>query len=313
MYIDLDLYRVFHAVAQAGSVSAAARGLYVSQPALTQAVKKLEDQLGVQLFQRTPRGMSLTPEGETLFRHIDSAYGLITAAEKKLAQVRSLDDGEITVGAGDTLCKHYLVPHLRAFHALYPNVRIHVTNRTTPETTELLKAGKVDLGIVNLPLPHDPSLSVEETLQVHDCFVAGPGFGDLRGRRLSLHQLSEYPLLLLEKGSNSRRFLDAFARSLGITLRPEIELGSTDLLVEFAAVGLGIACVIREFVSEELLSGCLFEVELSEEIPARGAAVVTMKDVPLSRAASELARLLRRTPSAGPGASTGSREPGTPA
>jgi DNA-binding transcriptional LysR family regulator len=293
MYVNLDLYRVFHAVAQARSFSGAARRLYVSQPALTQAIKKLEEQLGVQLFQRTPRGVSLTPEGETLFRHVDSAYGLITAAEKRLAQVRSLDDGEIAVGAGDTLCKHYLVPHLRAFHAMYPNVRIHVTNRTTPETTELLKAGKVDLGIVNLPLPQDPPLSVEETLEVHDCFVAGPEFEGLKGQKITLQQLSEYPLLLLEKGSNSRRFLDTYARSLGVTLRPEIELGSNDLLVEFAAVGLGIACVIREFVSEELASGRIFEVQLAEEIPARGAGLVTMKDVPLSRAASELARLLR--------------------
>jgi len=293
MYVDFDLYRVFHAVARAGSVSAAARELYVSQPALTQAIKKLEEQLGVQLFQRTSRGMSLTPEGDTLWRHVDSAYGLIRAAEKKLSEVRSLEDGEITVGAGDTLCKHYLVPHLRSFHSLYPKVRIHVTNRTTPETTELLKAGKVDLGIVNLPLSPDTSLTVEETLTVHDCFVAGAGFARLKGSTLSLQDLSEYPLLLLEKGSNSRRFLDLFARSLGVVLRPEIELGSSDLLVEFAAVGLGVACVVREFIGPELRSGRLFEVKLTEEMPPRGAGIVTMKDVPLSRAASEFVRVLR--------------------
>ena len=293
MYVNLDLYRVFHAVARAGSVSAAARELYVSQPALTQAIKKLEEQLGVQLFQRTSRGMSLTPEGDTLWKHVDSAYGLITAAEKRLSEVRSLEDGEITVGAGDTLCKYYLVPHLRTFHSLYPKVRIHVTNRTTPETTELLKAGKVDLGIVNLPLSPDAALTVEETLAVHDCFVAGPGFVGLKGSSLSLQELSEYPLLLLEKGSNSRRFLDSFARSHGISLRPEIELGSSDLLVEFAAVGLGVACVVREFVGPELQSGRLFEVKLAEEMPARGAGIVTMKDVPLSRAAAEFVRVLR--------------------
>lgn len=293
MYVDLDLYRVFHAVARSGSVSAAARELYVSQPAITQAIKRLEEQLGVQLFQRTSRGMSLTPEGDTLWRHIDSAYGLITAAERKLSQVRSLEDGEITVGAGDTLCKHYLVPHLRAFHSLYPKVRIHVTNRTTPETTELLKAGKVDLGIVNLPLSPDPSLAVEETLTVHDCFVAGPGFTHLKDARLTFQELTGHPLLLLERASNSRRFLDSFARSRGVSLTPEIELGSSDLLVEFAAVGLGVACVVREFVGPELRSGRLFEVRLTEELPARGAGIVTMKDVPLSRAAGEFARLLR--------------------
>lgn len=292
MSVNLDLYRVFHAVARSGSISAAARDLYVSQPALTQAIKKLEGQLGVKLFQRSRRGVSLTPEGDTLWKHVDSAFGLITAAEKKLSEVRSLEDGEMTIGAGDTLCKHYLVPHLRSFHALYPRVKIHVTNRTTPETKLLLKAGKVDLGIVNLPLDPDPSLTVRETLRVHDCFVAGPAFLRLKDIELSPEDLAQYPLILLEKGSNSRRFIDTFARDRGITLLPEIELGSNDLLVEFAAVGLGLACVVHEFIGPELWSGRVFEVKLTSEIPARGAGIVTMKDVPLSRAAEELVRLL---------------------
>ncbi len=293
MYVDLDLYRAFYAVAKAKSVSGAARDLYVSQPALTQAVKKLEDQLGVQLFQRTSRGMALTPEGDILYRHVDSAFGFIASAEKKLSEVRSLENGEITVGAGDTLCKHYLVPHMRAFHSMYPKVRIHVTNRTTPETIGLLKAGRVDLGIANLPLAPDPSLSIEETLTVHDCFVAGQEFAFLKDTPISIKDLASYPLLLLEKGSNSRRFIDSFARRGGTALRPEIELGSSDLLVEFAAVDLGIACVVREFVGSELASGRIFEVRLVEEIPARSAGIVTMKDVPLSRAATEFARLLK--------------------
>ena len=300
MYVDLNLYRVFYAVAKAGSVSGAARDLFVSQPALTQAVKKLEAQLGVQLFQRTSRGMMLTPEGDTLFRHVDSAFGFIAVAEKKLSLVRSLEDGEIAVGAGDTLCKHYLVPHLQAFHALYPKVRIHVTNRTTPETIDLLKAGKVDLGIVNLPIAPDPSLTVQETLTVHDCFVAGPEFPPLTKAPMPLHELATYPLLLLEKGSNSRRLIDSFARSHGVTLRPEIELGSSDLLVEFAVVGLGVACVVREFVGPELQSGRLREVMLTEEAPARKAGIVSVKDVPMSRAAGEFARLLREGSPANP-------------
>lgn len=292
MFVNLDLYRVFHAVAKAGSVSGAARELYVSQPAVTQSVKRLEDQLGVALFQRTSRGMALTPEGETLRRYVDSACGFLEAAERKLSETRSLEDGEITIGAGDTLCKHYLVPHLRAFHEAYPKVRIHVTNRMTQETLSLLKAGKVDLGIVNLPLPPDPSLEIVETLTVHDCFVAGEKYRHLAGSPLRLEDLASYPVLLLEKGSNSRRYIDAHFRDKGVRLTPEIELGSNDLLAEFAAVGLGVACVIKEFVEDELASGRLHLLTLAEEIPDRKAGVVTLKDVPLSRAASEFVGLI---------------------
>jgi DNA-binding transcriptional LysR family regulator len=296
MYIDLDLYRVFYAVAKAGGISAAARDLFVSQPALTQSIRKLEDQLGVTLFLRTSRGVKLTPEGETLYQHVDSAYGFISLAEKKLSQTRSMEDGEIAIGAGDTLCKHYLVSHLKTFHQSYPKVRIHVTNRTTPETITLLKAGKVDLGVINLPIEKDPALDVEETLTVHDCFVVGGDLRSLSWAPLPLCRLVEHPILLLEKGSNSRRFIDSFARKHGIALTPEIELGSNDLLAEFAAVGLGIACVVREFVQAELSSGRLREVRLVEEIPARRTGVITMRDVPLSRAAGEFMRLLRELP-----------------
>ena len=292
MYVNLDLYRVFHAVAKAGGVSAAARDLYISQPAVTQSVKKLEEQLGVTLFQRTTRGMRLTPEGETLWRYVDSACGFIDAAEKKIAETRSLNDGEITIGAGDTLCKHYLVPHLRAFHEAYPRVRIHVTNRTTPETLDLLKAGKVDLGIVNLPVDPDRSLVIRETLTVHDCFVVGEKYRHLALAPVSLLDLAGYPVLLLEKASNSRRFIDAFFREKQAPLTPEIELGSNDLLAEFAAVGLGIACVVREFVGPELASRRLYELVLAEPVPARKAGVVTLREVPLSRAAREFVRLL---------------------
>jgi DNA-binding transcriptional LysR family regulator len=296
MYVDLDLYRVFHAVAKAGSISAAARDLFISQPALTQSVRKLEDQLGVTLFLRTSRGVKLTPEGETLFQHVDAAYGFLCLAEKKLSQTRSMEDGEIAIGAGDTLCKHYLVPHLKAIHQAYPKVRIHVTNRTTPETIALLKAGKVDLGIINLPIEKDPSLDVQEALTLHDCFVVGGEMRSLSWTPILLSQLATHPMLLLEKGSNSRRYIDTFARMHGVALTPEIELGSNDLLVEFASVGLGIACVVREFVQADLASGRLREVKLLEEIPARKAGIVTMKDVPLSRAASEFMRLLRELP-----------------
>ncbi len=293
VYVDLDLYRVFYAVAKAGSISGAARDLFISQPALTQSVRKLEDQLGVTLFLRTSRGVRLTPEGETLYQHVDSAYGFISLAEKKLSETRSMEDGEIAIGAGDTLCKHYLVPHLKAFHQSYPKIRIHVTNRTTPETITLLKGGKVDLGIVNLPIEKDPTLDVRETLTVHDCFVVGGELRSLSWTPTSLGRLAEHPVLLLEKGSNSRRYVDSFARKHGVALTPDIELGSNDLLAEFASVGLGVACVVREFVQAELASGRLREVKLVEEIPPRKAGIVTMKDVPLSRAAGEFLRLLR--------------------
>jgi LysR family cyn operon transcriptional activator len=292
MQVNLDLYRVFHAVAVEGSVSAAARRLYLSQPAVTQSIKRLEEQLGVILFHRTSRGMRLTGEGRTLFDHIDRASSIIAMGERQLEQMKTLSAGEITLAAGDTLCKHYLVPHLSIFHESHPGIRIHVLNRTTPETIELLKMGKVDIGIVNLPVAADAALRIRETLTVHDCFIVGERYRHLSEKPVSPSELATYPLLLLEKGGSTRAYLDAFFASLGVELKAEIELGSVDLLERFASIGLGVAAVVREFAHEQLEAGLLHEVNLTVEVPPRKIGVVTMNGVPLSGAAEKMVALL---------------------
>lgn len=137
---------------------------------------------------------------------------------------------------------------MEKFHSEYPDIQLQVTNRTTPDTVELLKVGKVDIALVNLPV-NDSSLQVREVLNVHDVFVASSRFSHLKGHPVTMEALSHEPLVLLEKASNSRKYLDDFASVCGVTLHPEIELGAHSLLVEFARIGLGIACVTQEFAA----------------------------------------------------------------
>ncbi len=281
---QMELYRVFYFTARAGSISRAAEELYITQPAISYAIKQLEQKLGGPLFFRTSKGVKLTAEGSVLYKYMEQAYNYITAAENKIAEMHNLRSGEIRIGASDTLCKHYLLPHLEDFHSAYPDITIHVTNRTTPETVKLLKEGKIDFGIVSLPV-EDSRLVVRETLSIQDCFVAGKRYAELADTSVSLKRLMEYPLILLERGSNTRNYLDDYARKHGFTLSPEIELGSIDLLVQFAKSGLGVACVIKNFVTDELREEAIFEVRVNEPIPPRSIGVITNKDVPLSAAA----------------------------
>ncbi|WP_289142070.1 LysR family transcriptional regulator [uncultured Brevibacillus sp.] len=162
-------------------------------------------------------------------------------------------------------------------------IKIKVTNRTTPESIALLKDGSIDFALVNLPLT-DPQLEVKKVFEVHDCFFAGPRFEHVRGQRLSLDEILSLPLILLEEGSNSRQYLNQFMQQKEYTLEPEIELGSLDLLVEFARIGLGVSCLTREFV--DLEGSTLFEIDLAERIPPREIGIVKLKNVPLSEAAS---------------------------
>ncbi|HHW48009.1 MAG TPA: LysR family transcriptional regulator [Clostridiaceae bacterium] len=294
MHINLELYRVFYYVATAGSISGAAKELFISQPAVSQSIKQLEEKLGGKLFFRTSKGIKLTTEGEVLYKYIDQAYNIIRTAENKFIEMQNLTEGEIKIGAGDTLCRYYLIPYLELFHKEYPGIKIHVTNRTTPETIDLLKSGKVDLGIINLPADVDESVTVEETISIQDCFVAGRNYRYLSEKPISLSELVTYPVMVLEKGTSTRKHIDNFAKEHGIEISPEIELGSIDLLIQFAKIGLGISCVVRNFVDEEIREGDLYEIKLIEPIPERKVGIATLKDFPLSAAAGKFIEILKK-------------------
>jgi len=292
MNINLELYRIFYVTVKTGSISKAAKELFTSQPAVSQSIKLLEQKLGGQLFFRTSKGVLLTAEGEIFFRYIEQGYHLIQTAEHKFQEMLHLLTGQIRIGAGDTLSKYYLLPYLGRFNERYPQIQIHVTNQTTFEILDLLKSGKIDLGIINLPIDPDEAVKIAETQEIQDCFVAGRKFKKLSLGEINLQELTKYPVMVLEKGSNSRAFLDKYWNANGLELQPEFELGTIDLLVHFAKTGLGISCVVKNFIREELQSEELYEVKIREPIPKRSIGLVILRDVPLSTAARQFVALL---------------------
>lgn len=298
MKTNPELYKIFVTAANAGSFSAGAKELYLTQSAVSQAVRKLEQQLGVPLFVRGRRGAVLTQEGRLLYDHAVQALQLLEAGEQKIQRLRELNEGQLRIGAADTITQEYLLPYLSAFRQLHPNVQLQVTNRTSRQLTELLSQGRLDIAIVNLPID-DKRLVVQPIFEVHDIFVAGHQFEELDGRFLSPQELMHYPLVMLEQAANSRRYVDGYFRSHGIEIAPEIELGAHELLPSFAAIGFGIACVVREFCTKQLEEGVVFPVQLVPPIPPRSVGACWVKEMPLSAAAAELMRLLHDAPRSG--------------
>lgn len=287
----MEWYRVFYWTAKLGSLTKAAEKLHITQPAVSHTLKQLEGSLGGQLFFRTAKGVTLSTEGEVLFRYVEQAIHFIEIGEKKIAEMQDLLYGEINIGASDTLCKHYLLPHLEQFHKRYPEIKVRVTNRTTPETIALLKEGKIDFGVVNLPAG-DPKIEFRTSSPLQDCLVGNQRYAALAEQPFLLEDLHQYPLLLLEPGGSTRNFMDEYARSHGIELKPEFELGSLDLLVQFAQSGFGLTFIVRNYVTEELSSGKLIEIPLAPPIPERHVGIATLKGVPLSAASRRFLELL---------------------
>lgn len=288
---SLDSYRIFAEVARCKSFSGAAKELYISQPAVSLAIMNLEKELGSRLFIRSPRGVTLTYEGQLLYEYIESAINLVNMGETKLTELHNLEFGELRIGVGDTISKYFLLPHLVQFHKMYPNINLRVINRTTPDLCTLVKSGEIDFAICNLPVD-DPALKIKECLIIHDIFVCGDEFRDICNSPLSFERIAGLPLVLLERKSNSRRYVEEYILSKGVALKAEIELGSHDLLLEFARFNFGIACVIEEFSQDYLQKGLIWKVELEKTIPARTIGFCSLKSVPLSPASARFVEIV---------------------
>jgi len=294
MDINFELYKVFYHVAKNLSFSEASGRLFVSQSAVSQAVKTLEKKIGCQLFVRNTKLVKLTEEGELLFKHIEQAFNFIKAGERSVNEVYLLKSGEVRIAASDTICKYYLLPCFEIFNRQYPNIKIRVTNRTSPQCIQLLKNGSVDLAVANLPEKEpDKNLTVTKIKKIQDVFIAGKNFSNLKKRPLPLNELGRYPLLMLEKNTTTRDFIDEFLEKKGVSLAPEIELESVDLLIEMAKIGLGISFVARDYIEKELASGDVFILNIKEKIPARSLGIVTNNRIPLPITAQKFIDLLK--------------------
>ena len=289
--ISAELYKIFYYVAMEGSISRTAEKLFITQPAVSRSIKQLEGKIGSMLLFRTPRGVTLTKEGQLLFNFVEQAFNYLSLGEKMISQMKTLESGEISIGVGDSICKHYLIPYLKRYNTDYPNVNIHITNQKSFQIIEMLKHGMIDVGIVNLPI-EDEQLRITRVMDIHDCFVVGSKYKHLTEQPLALKDLTKYPIMLIEKGSNSRRYVEEFLMSHGVSLKPDFELGNFELLAQFAMINLGLACIAREFFPVEIEGGMLHIVPLEEEIPARGIGLISLKVVPLSSATKELIYLL---------------------
>lgn len=292
---NLEYYKIFYYVAKEGSISLAAKRVCISQPAVSQAIKQLENVLNCQLFVRVAKGMRLTKEGEVLYQCVKQGYELILKGEDRLERMLNLESGEIRIGASDMTLQYYLLPYLEKFHIQYPKIKVIVTNGPTPETLTFLQDGQIDFGIVSEPFSLPDDYSVLKVKEIKDIFVAGKRFDYLRGQTIDYKELTELPVICLENDTSTRRYVDEYLSSHGVVLSPEFELATSDMIVQFAKRSLGIGLVVEDFASELMKQGELFEVKLKTDIPSRHFCVVENQRFTHSTAARKLLALLKES------------------
>ena len=293
MAVRLELYRVFLEVAKQGNISAAAQNLYISQSAVSQSIKQLEEQLQVRLFSRSTRGVSLTSEGKLLLEYVSHALGLLQSGEEKIAASRQLLTGELIIGASDTVTKTYLLSRLEAFHKDYPDIRIRILNGTTSMVLDYLHAGQVDIAFAS-EAPDETVYSVRHCVDTHTIFVAAPDYLEF-DKVYTMEEIAALPLILLERKASSRVYVERYFQDHGVQIHPEIELGSHNLLISLARIGLGVACVTEEFSLSGLSRGVIVPLKTDFEIPPRAVTMCTLQGVTPTSAANRFMDFITET------------------
>ena len=291
MAVKLELYRVFKEVAEAGNISTAAKNLYISQSAVSQSIKQLETALQARLFSRSPRGVSLTGEGQMLYQYVRSALGLLATGEDKLSQAQQLLLGTLVIGASDTVTSFFLTHYLDAFHRLHPGIRLKIVSGRSAKVLSMLKSGAVDIAFASSP--SDSAISNWPCFSTPSVFVAGSSYECDFDHVYTRQEIAAFPLILLERKASSRVFLEQYFLQSGITLTPEIELSSRQLLFTIARIGLGVAGFTQEFVQDALDSGDIRLLKTDFTIPARSVYMCTLQDVTPTAAASAFMEMVR--------------------
>ena len=338
MIANLNNYVIFYTVAKAGNISKAANQLYISQPAISKSISKLEAELGTALFSRSSRGVVLTEEGQVLYEYVERAFDALNMGEENLKNYKELGIGHIRIGVSTSLCKHILLDYLKDFIKENPNIKFSIDCHSTVNTIKLLRNEDIDIGLIcNTELPK--GIVYSPVKEIHDVFVASPeyldnfyerandkdyyGFtgnftGNIKGNIIPLlnsgitseshddatdqdadkknrdtghssgisasttiHNSSNSGiistvdilegsnLMVLEEANVTRTHVDEYLRSQGISCSQVLEINNMDLLIDFAAIGMGVASVVREFAQEQLKSGVIAELPLNTPIPSR--------------------------------------------
>ncbi len=273
---NLNRYRLFCAVAECESISRAAEMNYISQPAISKAITKMEESLGTQLFIRNHRGVTLTEEGKIMYEQLKSAFDIIKTGEDTIRRINELGIGRLRLGASSILCKHMLLPYLKDFISQNPHIKITVECQSSSRIMKLLADGRIDIGLMVKP-ENQSDIGFYSLGEIEDVFIATQSYIDNLHIRENSSIFEKANILLLDGVNYSRMHVDHYFKENNIVPEHILEVSGMDMLIEFAKTGIGVGCAIKQFVQQELDERKLVEIPLSVPINKREVGFAYVK------------------------------------
>lgn len=284
--INIELYRIFYIVAVNQNITKASEELNISQPGITKHIKNLEDSLGVILFNRTRKGVVLTPIGQKIFLEIKNVLTILDNVENEIKNYKDNNCGTIRIGISTTLVR-ILMDYINAFYKKYPNVKIEINTDTTKDNIKLLQNGLLDLVVCKLPNNLDKDLNFIKIGDSSYEFVANKELYNSIEQPIELSSLEKYPILLQKEPSNSYFSAKKLFKENNLEVDSKLNIGSSSLLIDFTKIGYGIGYVTKLYIEKELEDKNLFIIKTIPETPKISYGIVTLKNNILSNSCNK--------------------------
>lgn len=272
--MNYDYYRVFYIVGKTKNITRAARELYTSQPAVTRTIKKLENDLGCQLFYRTKNGMEFTEEGKNLYRYVEDSFHALSKGEDEIANSIALATGTLRIGTTSTSLNGILCEMIEKFSLKYPGVSYEIMTSSNDEIISLLKRGIIDVATLTTPFHPHPDIKTIKSIEIKSILVASPKYADLKNKEITPQMLEKYPFITLSRNMQLREYIEETFASLNMHIKPKIEIDVATLIIPLLEAGLGLSILPRILVEEEIKQGKLIELKPGFDIPDRTINIV---------------------------------------
>lgn len=294
MDINFEYYKVFYFVAKSKSFTKTAEKLFVSQPAVTQNIKKLEDELGRKLFYRTSKGIELTEEGKNLYNYLESSIEILNNAEEKFRQYANMETGIIKIRTGRSNAKVVLYEPLKKFMKRYPNIEIELTQGPPKESLKMLNNGEIDMVILNLPFEIEmQNIETIDLVEKEYVFAMSKKYKDNNNVEIKkINDLNKYDLIGSTRETSYQKVLEKYLpenEKLHIKYQIMMESFKKEMLLE----NLGIAFIRKNEIEKEIEDGTVEVIDIVDEKFSAKIGVAMLKKDIRSFAAQKLLELIK--------------------
>ncbi|MBQ3511949.1 MAG: LysR family transcriptional regulator [Bacilli bacterium] len=260
--INLNLYKTFYELSKYKSFSETAKQTYMSQSAISKSIKKLEDELGTQLFVRKKNGVDLTEKGEELLFFVEQSFNSLVTAERRMLETNNLDRGKISIGMPSNIGSFYLFDHIIKFHNDYPNIEVTIITGSTTKLLSLLESHEVDFIIDTPPFKNlDKNKTLIKLDTVNYCFISKE-----KRNITSVKELEKEQLILPIPKTENRNKLDLVFKEKNTEVQNVLNIHTTEMIIAAVKRNLGIGYVIEDLVKYEIDNKELYKVPIKEEL-----------------------------------------------